>query len=245
MPRYLIKKTLYIALIPIVVFTICGMVFFPGSLAPEAAPSLQEEFDPACPLKMKGLTYISYEKERRVMEMRIGELKIKPRKFMIFNIAGVNELTLTDAHLKLYTTTDSKNASPFEVIEKLSVPINSKKNNHMNLAAVPRGVAKNFSLEIYTGKLRRLTVEAVAAEIDFKRKKIQMKNARVEHIPSGKSVYSSQVLWDIMKTCFKVPGKFVVQTPAGAVYGRKGEFDYDCVIKKQAGQGAEQEGNIP
>lgn len=232
MPQsHLTVKILIILLVSIVVCVGCWVVISPKSPGPDADLALYERFDPACPLKIKGLTYISYENERRVMEMSMEELKIGPRKFMIFNIAEFNELTITNANIKLYLTNGHRNPRPFEVIEMMTAPMKSKKNSRINLGIVTRGVMKEVSLQIYTDKLLHLTVEAVGAEIDFKREKIEMKNARVEHRASGKSIFSSLILWDIERNRFKVPGKYIAQTPAGEVEGRKVEFDLDFVFK--------------
>ena len=71
-----------------------------------------------------------------------------------------------------------------------------------------------------------LIIKAVSANIDFKNKEVKLKEVQVEHIPSGKHISASTILWDEQNECFNIPGKYFVNSPEGGVWGKNIQFNH-------------------
>jgi hypothetical protein len=185
------------------------------------------------PLKISGVDFKSFDDSRLLVRIKADEIKINPRKFLIFNIRKVNELTITNANLEVYLKPDAEDKKPYLLTEN-NIPesIYPKKNraSDIKLGMVTRGVVKNIAVKMFNDQELLLVIKAPSANIDFKNKEVKLKTVQVEHIPSGKHITASTIYWDEQNECFKIPGKYFVNAPEGNVWGKKVRFDTNFIF---------------
>jgi len=185
------------------------------------------------PLRITGVDFKSFDDTRFKVRIKADEIKINPRKFLIFNIREVNELTITNANLEVYLQPETENPKPYLLTEN-NIPENiyPKKNKARakGFGMVTRGVVKNIVVKMFNDQKPLLVIKATSANIDFKKKEVKLKEAQVEHIPSGKHISASTILWDEQKECFKIPGKYFVNAPEGGGWGKNIQFNTNFIF---------------
>ena len=222
--------------IPLLLLLALAFAFWSSKSPIKSSPThtLNESYD-TYPLIITGVDFKSFDDTRFLIRIKADEIKINPRKFLIFNIRKVNELTITNANLEVYLQPDGedKNKEPYLLTEN-NIPesIYPKKNraSDVRLGMVTRGVVKNIVVKMFNDQEPLLVIKAVSANIDFKNKEVKFKKVQVEHIPSGKLISASTILWDEQKECFKIPGKYFVNAPEGGVWGKKIQFDNNFIF---------------
>jgi hypothetical protein len=193
------------------------------------------------PLSIKGISSSTYDNNGRLlMQIKADEIKVNPRRFFVFNIKSINEVTITNIKAAFYFYEDkpkSDSDKPQLDIDLLNLyegVMHQKKGNAVpkELGRITRGVIKGFTLEIYKKGKLFVIVKANEGEIDFRKKTVEMKNAHLEEVISKKIIKSNFAVWDNKEKVFKIPGEYIATTPKGSAKANGLRVDLNFVVEK-------------
>jgi hypothetical protein len=221
-----IKALLIIGIIIFLGFIIWA---FESRISKNASHPLNDKpFNPY-PIDIKGINHTIYEDNRLVAQIKADEIKINPRKFYIFNISTLNELTVINADFEVYLYPDIKKNGIFPFTNNI-LPVTEKQHMPKEFGLITRGIIKGLSLKAHRSNKPFLIVKAANGYIDFKNKRIILEKASVEEISSGKRIISDSIVWDQKGKVFKIRDEYLAVTPKGKASGRGVQFNLDFVF---------------
>jgi len=196
-----------------------------------SSPSALGEKIPPYPVWIKGLTLRSYDGNRPEVTIEADEFKVNPRKFFLFNVRPFNEVTLTNARLKIYLYDKAPSKVDLFPFNEGFLPLKKgRKSAEKRMGIITRGVITGLTLEIYRSDKLSLVIKAQKAYIDLKRKKAEMASVSMESMPAKKLIMSRAVIWDNKEKVFKIPGEYIALTPTGRARGKGIKVDLDFVV---------------
>ncbi len=193
------------------------------------------------PLSIKGISSSSYDSNGRLlMQIKADEIKVKPRRFFVFNIKSINEVTITNVKAAFYFYEDktksdvNKPQTDVDLLNLYEGVIHQKKGDAVpkEFGRITRGVIKGFTLEIYRKEKLSVIVKANEGEIDFRKKMVEMKDVHLEEVLSKKIIKSNFAVWDNKEKFFKIPGEYIAATPKGSAKARGLKIDMDFKVEK-------------
>lgn len=193
------------------------------------------------PLSIKGISSSSYDNNGRLlMQIKADEIKVNPRRFFVFNIKSINEITITNIKAAFYFYEDKPKSDadkPQLEVDLLNLyegVMHQKKGNAVpkELGRITRGVIKGFTLEIYKKGKIFVIVKANEGEIDFRKKIVEMKDVHLEEIMSKKVIKSNFAVWDNKEKVFKIPGEYIATTPKGSAKANGLRVDLNFGVEK-------------
>jgi hypothetical protein len=179
------------------------------------------------PISIQGMKFQSAKDGRIVARGVAKELKVNPRKFFVFNIKSLNELTLNQVIIEFY----KKEGEPFgidlgDIMDKFSSGGSGKSSptkRHIfgatNTGLITRSVINKLILKIYDKNKLSLIIKAPTAYLNFKKGEIIFHNAIVEDIGSKEIINSRKILFKSGENVFRVPGQYVLLSPTGSKKG--------------------------
>ncbi len=204
-----------------------------GLMQKEPPPSSIEQKSFPYPIKIEGLSYSTYEKDRLIARIRADEFRVNPRRFWIFNIKPFNEATLINARLEVHLYENMPSEVSLFSFGKELLSLKNKKEGKSALKGmglITRGVIKGLILKVYKTDRLSMVVKAKDAYIDFKKKKTKLLIASIEDVLSKKLIKASSIIWDNKEKVFKIPGEYMAQTPKGRASGKGIKIDLDFVV---------------
>jgi hypothetical protein len=163
------------------------------------------------------------------------DLKINPRKFNIFNIRPLNELTLNKVTIEFYKSSDEPSGIDLgNLIYKFSSRSNGKSSSSkenksgaiktrvgaIKTGLITRGVINKLVLKIYNKNNLSMIVQAPTAYVNFKRNEIIFQNATAYNIVSREIIKSRKIVLKWEENALNVPGQYVLLSPTGFRKGR-------------------------
>ncbi|OGW50638.1 MAG: hypothetical protein A2Z50_03325 [Nitrospirae bacterium RBG_19FT_COMBO_42_15] len=193
------------------------------------------------PLSIKGISSSSYDSNGRLlMQIKADEIKVNPRRFFVFNIKSINEVTITNVKAAFYfyedkTQTDvNKPQTDVDLLKLYEGVIHQKKGDAVpkEFGRITRGVINGFTLEIYRREKLSVIVKANEGEIDFRKKIVEMKDVHLEEVLSKKIIKSNFAVWDNKEKFFKIPGEYIAATPKGSAKAQGLKVDLNFKVEK-------------
>jgi len=185
------------------------------------------------PVKIEKLLQTAYENNRLTVKIEADEFKVNPRRFWIFNVKSLNEATFSNLRLEIYL--DNATYSNAELFSFGKGLLSFGKKNTYELTKrgqITRGVIKKgLTLKVYKVDTLSFVVKAKEAYIDLNTKETKLVRASIENVLSKKLIKSRSVIWDGKDKVFKVPGKYIAQTPKGVASGKGIKVDLNFAVK--------------
>jgi hypothetical protein len=198
----------------------------------ESIPNKEEYLHP---ISVQGLTIRLFKGNQIITKATAKDLKINPRKFNIFNIRPLNELTLNKVTIEFYKSSDEPSGIDLgKLIYKFSSrssgkSSSSKENKSGAIKArfgaiktglITRGVINKLVLKIYNKNNLSMIVQAPTAYVNFKKNEIIFQNATADTIVSRKIIKSRKIVLKCEENVLNVPGQYVLLSPTGFRKGR-------------------------
>ena len=151
---------------------------------------------PINPLSIKGLNFNSFNGTQITSKIIAEELKINPRKFYIFNVKPIKEITVNNVTVEFYKNVDnpfSLNLNCFKQLhlspsKKKSLNSQESKRKLFKADFLTRGVINEFVLKIYDKKSMSFLIKASTVLINFKNNRARLYDATIEDIVSRKII---------------------------------------------------------
>jgi len=219
-----------VSLIVVIVLSL-GLILWGLSQKKETSfPSIVEKTSPY-PIKIKGLSYSTYDSNRLIARIKADEFKVNPKRFWVFNIRPFNEATLTNSRLEVHLYENMPSDVELFSFGKDLLSLNKKgKAASKGMGLITRGVIRGLILQVYKADRLSIVVKAKEAYIDFKRKETHLVRAGIENVLSKKLIKSRSIIWDNKEKVFKIPGEYIALTPKGITKGRGIKVDLDFVV---------------
>jgi hypothetical protein len=180
--------------------------------------------DPAVPVRMTGLSYKTYRKERLVSVIEAGEFKIHPRPFWGFRVKPYQEAVLRDVSIKLYVGDQHEDLSSIHLLPILAADPDPSVKKAIDAHAsgqgvITRGIIEQLTVDVLKDGRIALVLAATRSAIDLKQKRLVMSDVLV-HRPSIHQVIRSQTaVWDQASLTLAIPA-YVMETEGKTVSGR-------------------------
>jgi|GEM_PF-3842985 len=185
------------------------------------------------PLEIVGYNCKVYNGSNLILEAKADEFKVNPRKFAIFNVLSFNELTITNANLKLYSYEGiDTGMDPFSFY-KNTLPTNDKEKAEIvskELGFVTRGVINGLVLEIYRSGEICLVVKAKKVYLDFSAKEARLVDVIISEVLQKRRIESSLAIWDGKKNVLNLPENYIIFSPKGKKAGKGKTIAIDKLV---------------
>jgi flagellar basal body P-ring protein FlgI len=154
-----------------------------------------------------------YKNGKLFFKVKADEVKIAPKKFLVFNLAVFNELLLKNVAVELHLENNESAGKKIDEVNLFNSIIEAKYGE--NGAKIRNG----FTFRVFTSNA--LTLELKAASADFKTaNNIVFHDATLEHFASGRRIKAKKIYWDDPKSRFMVAGFYEASSPKGKARGR-------------------------
>lgn len=185
------------------------------------------------PILIEGITTTTIEKGLIVNRFQADKLEVKPRKYYIFNVKPFKEIRVINAKLEYHLNeeTISKTRDLFSPDMYLS-HAKGTSGSLKGLGVITRGVVKGLVLKVLKDDIPILSVSSDEAKIDLKNKKTELFNTRLEEPTSGKIITSDRITWDSNEMVFKIPGRYLAESPKGKARGSRIQVDVNFNVSK-------------
>jgi hypothetical protein len=225
-------KKIIIFLVIIVALTFAGVMLWFSLHNELIYDSTNTEKKPTpYPLQIKGFVYSSFNDRGPVYRIKADELKINPRKFFVFNIRSLNEVTLENAEIAVYLYPEAEEKVGLFPLKEQFAKTARSRGVPKGFGVLTRGVIKNLVLKIYKAEKEQLIVRAQKARIDFKKNVTKLSDASIQDITADKIITSQNMYWSEEEKAFRIPGEYVVDTPLGRTGGKGVKIDLEFTTK--------------
>lgn len=154
--------------------------------------------------------------------MSAGDIRIEPRKFMIFNIRPFNEAVLEDVRVEFFRYPDEeKNAGP-----TADAGLNGalKSLNAGNIGLVTRGVVEELEVRFHDREELVHWLRADKVRIDLRKRELRMAGVRICDQKENREILARKAVWRESEGLIHIPGTFLIETPRGRQKGKGGAF---------------------
>jgi hypothetical protein len=219
----------------IVILIVTSLGFFLWTGFSDRVPSrqiTQKIEQSTSPFSIKGFSHSAYHDEKLIAKIAADELKVKQRKFLVFNIRPFHEAILTNARLEFHHYDDTPSEADLisSAREILSIDSDGKALSK-EMGLITRGVIKGLVFKMYKAESPYLLVKAKKAYMDFRNGTISMKSVVLDEVTTGRTVESGSVIWNNKEKVFTVPGKYLVNGPEGMKSGKGMRIDINATAK--------------
>ena len=193
----------------------------------QSVVSTQNEGTYLNPISIQGLKFQSSVGKSIITRAAAKELKVKPRKFFVFNIRPFNEITLNKVTIAFYK--NEYGPSEIDLKELMHKLIAGKDDNspfsgrHPFGAAktglITRGIINHFILKIYDQNNLSLMIKSAKAYLNFKKGEVVFQDAMVEDFASKKIINSRKIVFRSGENVLRVPGQYVLLSQTGSKQG--------------------------
>lgn len=211
-----------------------AFVFFVSLQAPhQPAKPVPDKKEHRYPIRIQGLRLQGFKGSRETVKAVAKELKVKPRKFFIFNIKPFNELTTDHVTMEFYKSEAGQSGIDIgQTIDNFS-PAGTKKpssskgfdSKAFNAGIITRGVINTLILKIYDAYGLSKIIKAPKAYLNFKKDEVIFRNATVEDIATKQIIKSGKMVLKNGENIIRVPGNYVLLSSAGSRGGKNLKID--------------------
>jgi len=186
------------------------LIFLPKNRSGKGAPPGSSQ---RYPMLMDNFSRSIYKNGQLFLKVKADEVKIAPKKLLVFNLAVFNELLLKNVAVELHLENNEPAGKKTDKVNLFDSIIESKYG--ANGAKIRNG----FTFRVFTSNVLTLELKAVSA--DFKTaNNIVFHDATLEHFPSGRRIKAKSIYWDDPKSRFMVAGSYEASSPKGKAGGR-------------------------
>jgi len=209
--------------------------FHADSPAPAITPEPPKIKNVKFPMSIKGIDAGTFRKGKKILRLRTDFLMVNPRRFPLFQIRTLNEVTLHNTKIENFlgenlSLVDVGFLSFFESLLQLGsknksttaddkVIKTANRSRFTGMGIITRGVIIKLNWHIYKEGKPYFLVTAQKAYIDFNKKKTELHMGRLENFVT-KEVYKSKlIIWDNKKKYFYIPkNTFAISTNGKKVH---------------------------
>jgi len=165
------------------------------------------------PMLMDHLSRSIYKNGKLFLKVKADEVKISPKKFLIFNVSAFNELLLKNVEVELHVENQKPAGKETDKVNLFESIIEAKYGG--NGAKIRSG----FTFRVFTSDV--LTLELKAASADLKTaNNIVFHDSTLEHFASSRRIKAKKIYWDDSQNRFMVAGFYEASSPKGKARGR-------------------------
>jgi hypothetical protein len=158
------------------------------------------------------------------------ELRVRPRRFMFFNMNSFKELYVADGEIDLYLANDA--AQPDQDLLNIDSSDNNKNKLHLpeSYGRITRILVEGLLARIYEDKKMKVVIHARQGVMRKTGKKPELKWVKITHRDSQQQLITKRVLWDKGAREFLVPGSYKLQNKEEIQHGKNVKVNLDFVI---------------
>jgi len=165
-----------------------------------------------------------YTKGELTSEIKAEMVAVVPRKFMYFNVKGMNEIVITNAKINTHLKSIGEIKSGVmpttnDFVFHGTVPERSSELIRY-FGVITRISIQNIHWEIYRGGKASVYVKANYAYIMSTSKgKFYLVDAVLQSYGRDKKIISKKIIWNANERYFLIPGEYYAETPKGSATG--------------------------
>ncbi|MBI5058094.1 MAG: hypothetical protein HZB61_15900 [Nitrospirae bacterium] len=190
--------------------------------------------DFSTPLNITGLSQSIHDYNGRLLaKIEADGFKVNPRRFYVFNVKSINEVTITNARIELYVY--EKEQTPEVDLISLSesiLPHSNTGGSSKEFGRITRGMINKMSIEVYKNGKISMSARAGQGVIDFRKRVTKMKDVSIEDASTQKVIKSNAVIWDNKEKVFIIPGDYIAITPKGSAKGNGLKIDLNFNMRR-------------
>ena len=179
------------------------------------------------PLTVRGLN-VNIFQGNNVIRIKADDFEVSPRKFFIFNVKQLNEITLNNVTVEFNKYQNQPADVNVDNIRQIFLPLadgglsspEALIHGTVNTGLITRGVFKNLVLEIYRKRSVALKIIAERACAEIKESKIKFHDAVLENMETKEIVRSKLIILKTTDDHFYIPGQYVKLSPSGVIRGK-------------------------
>jgi lipopolysaccharide export system protein LptC len=178
-------------------------------------------------LWVQGLRFQSFNGKQIIAKAVVKELKVNPRKFSIFNIKPLKELTLNNVTMEFHKSEEDPSGIDLgDLIHKPSPGSSAKssfskrhKFGATGTGLITRVIINKLIFKIYNKNNLSLIIKSAKAYLNLKKGEVIFRNAVVEDIDKKKLITSHKIVFKSGENVLRVPGQYALMSPAGSKKG--------------------------
>ena len=229
-------------------------------LAPGEGPAVEVPGENAAGVPLPGMTDIAFNLFGQGGNVRARVLAdgytIGPARFGIFSVTPVKEALLTNARVEVYL--DSRQGDEGErsftealgLLDDLFIPSEPQSSRGGGgVESAGRGTRSGTSgsgqrrsrplprlehllVDVYRDQVLELRIRARDGYVDRGKGTVRLAKASIEHMQKQRRIASDAIFWDQRESRFKIPGRYVADTPQGRARGRGIAVNLDFEVSR-------------
>jgi hypothetical protein len=169
-------------------------------------------------IKEKRLFFDYFRIYTKEITLPADELKVNPRRFFIFSIKPFNEVTLTNAEVKIYLDEGKSSNPSLLAMGKDILSIDEQGRSRVKaLGLITRGKIEGLDLQIYAADRLWLIIRAKEATVDFRNQRATLVTASIENKLSNHLSTRKSLVWSCKEDVFTIPGACELGDPVAQV----------------------------
>lgn len=221
------SRFLKLILLFIILVSIGVLIFIGAESLDHSIVSTQNKEKHLNSILIQGIRFQNSKGSQIIAKAVVKELKVKPRKFFIFNIKPFNELTLNNVTMEFYKSEEEPSGLDLgDLMHKLlpgsSTKSSSSKRHKFGVTGtglITRAVINKLILKIYNKNNLSLMIKSAKAYLNLKKGEVIFQNAIVEDIDSKEIINSCKIVFKSGENVLRVPGQYVLMSPTGSKKG--------------------------
>ncbi len=174
------------------------------------------------PLSITGLVYDSYRNNKLATSIRAEQLQVKPRKFGIFRVRNLNEVSLKRTRFDLFqdssVAAEGENQAQMSLTAGFAEGVNGL-TGLRGMGQISRATIDSMSLNISRDGKPWLHLQARSAIFDLKKHLFDFNKARLLGPQKDFQLVTALLRWDEQQKIFHVPGDYRLITSEGIKQG--------------------------
>lgn len=247
------RFALWIPLLILFIIFLVGIGFLLSGKEKERSPlpELAKESPSQSSVSLSNFTKTIYRDDRILATVKADHFEIARRKFWIFGIKDLNEISFSNLHIAAYLyDRDPSDVDFYSLTEKtlaglgMGAPLFNRKGRPLSkeVGLITRARIKGLTIEIFRNGKLVLSVRARGANLDPGKAEASMVNCIVEDAQAGMLIWGKTVIWKNKGKTFNIPREYIVTTPEGKRRGRgmtaNIDSDFAVTISKRRSKSA-------
>lgn len=218
------RRTAWSSLLLLAIVLIIGAILLTAKWPEEESPPLpsaqrSDQPRPPAPIfSLKGFSSTQYAEEKLLSRITAEELIATPRKFGIFKINSVYDLTLVNAQLEHHLGSGRPPAGFDPFAEAFALAAASEKMKQ--IGSILKRSIDGLELLVYRDGRPDLRVKALKTVYDAKSGRTRLEKVIIEHLPSQRKIAGHKALWNPETLSFRIEEGYLLETPQGTENGR-------------------------
>jgi len=179
------------------------------------------------PLSMEGVTFSEFDGSRLRQRVHTRQLLVVPKAYGPFQVAGLLELVLNDAQFDVFLDDACRSGTECAASLLEDPSLGVIRISRLS-GGPPLGGARIFDVRwvLWRGESPVARFTARQASVARGRGVLELRDARLEHVSTGRVIHARQAVWDPTSRSFEVRGGYYMQNGEARSTGESTRMDF-------------------